>query len=175
MGAISHREWWHKAFGARENTYVNHFQDEKYFSARAGVGEEIYLPLGKLGLCATIESGLTAKTNSALSADGKVKASIDSGTFGGFTRQGPLFVLNFELGANLPLKESKSVKKEDDSVYAFLKSHETKMFNSEFTSYFSVGVETGGKNLRLGIDAVYEKSSLNDGDLLFVTSLKYKF
>jgi hypothetical protein len=165
MGAISHREWWHKAFGARENTYLNHFKDEKYFSARAGIGEEIYLPLGKLGLCA----------NSAVGVDGKIKASIDSGSIGGFTRENPLFVVNLEMGANLPIKESRSVKKEDDTVYSFLKSHNTKMFDSEFTSYFSAGVETGGKNLRLGIDAVYEKSSLNDGDLLFVTSLKYKF
>lgn len=175
MGAISHREWWHHTNGARENSYVNHFKDDKYFSARAGIGEEVYLPLGKLGLCATIESGLTAKTNSGINADGSIKAKIDSGTFGGFTRENPLFVINLELGANLPIKESRSVKKEDDSVYSFLKSHETRMFDNQFTSYFSVGVETGGKNLRLGVDAVYEKSRLNDGDLIFVTSLKYKF
>lgn len=188
FGGISHREQWHQMFGTTNDQYVNHFKDQTSISASAKLGLENYKPVGKLGFCSTLEAGLSGNTTGNITAEALIKAAIDSGTIGGYSRKDPLFVINFEAGTSEPLKNGSGPTIETDSIYngpnangtgstspTFLNNKNYTFIGNTKKSHASLGVELGGEKLRLSIDVIYEKNQWNDGDLIYKTSLKKKF
>lgn len=177
FGGIAQREAWHKMFGVTGNYYMNHFKDQTSISTNAKLGTENYQPIGKMGFCSAIEAGLSGDNTGNLKAEAVIKAALDTGTLGGFSAKNPLFVINFETGISSPINKGSNPTIETDSTYnsSYIKNRNYSFINSGESSYASIGLELGGKELKLRLDAVYEKNQWNDGDLIYVTSLKKKF
>lgn len=182
FGARSHRELWHQMFNVRTNQYVNHFKDQTSLSANAKVGTENYRPVGKLGFCSEIEMGLSGNTTGEIKAEALIKAALDSGTLGGGSRKDPLFVINFEAGISEPIRKGSDPTIETDPTYnapadgsIYLQNRNYSLIGNVKTAHASLGAELGGDTYKLSFDVVYEKNQWNDGDLIYVTSLKRKF
>lgn len=176
LGAISHREAWHAMGGNRENEYVNHMSDRKELTGAFNLGKEFYQSIAGLGFCAIVEGGASASTTGRLSVGGEVKAQINSGNYLGGSRNRPMVAVSFAAGFSNPVIEGKNPSIEIDSRYSsYLTNRNYSMVEDLQSSYAAAGVEIGGKKLTFGIDAVFEKNSWSDGDILYVTTLKYKF
>lgn len=176
FGAISHRESWHKMGGTRGNEYVNHMSDRKEFIGAVKMGKEFNASLNGVGFCAEIEGGVSAGSSGRLSIGGEARAQVNSGNYFGGSRSRPLIAVNFSAGINNPIIEGKLPIIETDSRYdTYLTNRNYAMVEDLRSSYVSTGIEIGGKKLSFGVDAVFEKNAWNDGDILYVTTLKYKF
>jgi hypothetical protein len=175
-GGIAQRESWHKYFDVTENVYINHMKDRTVATASAHLGLESYKPMGKFGLCSLVESGVSASSNGTVSLEAKVRASIDSGTFGGFSRKAPLLLLNVEAGIHRPVAVGKGPTVESDPQYAGqLENRNYRMIGDLVTTFTSVGTEIGGERFRMNIEAIYEKYKWNDGDIIYRTGVKWKY
>jgi hypothetical protein len=176
LGAIAQREAWHKAGGVRNDQYVNHMEDRLVATGSEKVGVESFRPVGKLGICSVMEAGLTGATNGTVSVDAMVKASLDSGTFGGSSRETPMFILNLEGGIKNPIIKGSDPKLATDPLYnPELKNRNYSLIGDLKSAYASAGVEGGGKNVRMAFDVIYEKNQLQDKDLIYRFKVQVKY
>ncbi len=171
-GGIAHRDLWHEKGGAFGLEYIDHMKDRTDYTAEAKIGREDYFPVGSVAFCSKIEAGIQGSSSKRIALDSKVELEFNTAKMGGAQKESPLFAARVWTNIWEPFNSPET----EHNLYNGYGSPSARgpVTDSRMQSY-GVGLETGGKNLRFSVEAIYENNSWSDKDLTYAFKMKYKF